>query len=262
MNYKNIDIKDLGMGSRIQYKASRVAFFVPRLLSKLTKKLIATPITKAVTGNTYDQIKNAAVDVTLQMQADQADSMQESINQGKQNLEDWQNDREYYISNLGKFKSYQATINNLVKKQNRLIQSPKKILVAKNYVKIMKARNAGRKVEKQTKKMVESIVAEYKMRQQQMKDKAVEIEALKQALQQAQQDLGTMQQDYQKFETENSDIISQINEDNTIESTYKTVEPESDELVEQMSAFGQNGMPKSGDDNLDKFGLEESTKTR
>ena len=41
MNYKNININELGLKQRISYRASRVALFVPRLLAKLSTKLAA-----------------------------------------------------------------------------------------------------------------------------------------------------------------------------------------------------------------------------
>lgn len=208
MAYKNIDVSELGRKQRITYKASKVAFFVPRLLSSLAKKVVGNPVTRVVTGTDYDSIKAAAVDLTMQMQKEQADELQEKIDTGRTNITDWENDSEYYIGNIGKFKSYQSTINDLEKKQLKLRQAPKRLLVARNYLAIMKQMRVVRKEEKQQEKLVKQAVEEYLMKKQALESKKLEMEALASAFQKAQAELGELQADVTGFETEHADIVA------------------------------------------------------
>jgi len=209
-SYKNINLSDLGTKQKITQVASRVALFVPRLLGKLATKLVVNPITKLVSGQTYEQVKDAAVALTLEAQREQADELDEKIEEGYQNLEAWEEDREYYISNLSKYKSYRSTIEDLVKKQTRLCSSPKKIAVAKNYFVVMKAFREKHKELKAHREMVQKIVYEYQMKKQQLESKKLEVEALEQALTAARSELGNMQQEFTQFENKHGDIVSQI----------------------------------------------------
>lgn len=223
MAYKNIDIKELGLRQRIVFKASRVAFFVPRLLSKLAKKVIANPITKLVTGVSYDTVKAGATNIAMQAQNDMADGLQSKIDEGKQNLEDWKNDPEYLIGNMAKYKAYDSTIRHLEKKQARLRRSPKKLLVARTYFEAMKQYRNTHKASKQTAKMVKEVVQEYQSRVSMMESKKQEIEALSAALAQAQKDFGTMQTEFDTFKEENREVLEHVEE--PVESRKPVVDP-------------------------------------
>lgn len=224
MAYKNIDIKELGLKQRITYKASRYAFFVPRLLSKLAKKVVVSPITKMVSGQEYEDVKVAAVDLAKQIQSEKANEMTDRITEGRQNLEDWKNDKEYYIGNLGKYKSYEATINDLEKKQIRLMRSPRKLLVAKSYLDVMKAFRAQFKEEKENKKAAEAIVREYESKKLAVENKRKEIETLREqissleaTLQTATLDLKNLDFNASVFEADNKDIINMYGKASDIE---------------------------------------------
>lgn len=247
MAYKNIDINELGLKQRIQYKSSRVAFFVPRLLSKLAKKVVLNPITKAIAGESYDDVKLAAQQGVMAYQNELADEMQEKIDEGQANLEAWKDDSEYYIGNMGKYKSYQSTINDLVKKQTKLRQSPKKLLVASTYVGIMKASAKEKKEEKKQMKMVKNIVAEYKAKQAAMQSKQLEMDALKAALAKSERDMAAMQGDLRQFATDNADILNQVD----AQDKEATVDH-----MDAMSDFAKNGGQPAANANGVDFGLD------
>jgi len=224
MAYKNININELGLKQRVTYGASKVVFLVPRLLAKLSEKLIVEPITKVVTGGeSVEQVAAVATDVTLKMQAEEADEMQEKIDESNQNLEDWKNDQEYYVGNLAKYKSYQSTINDLVKKQAKLRTKPKRLLVAQNYLNVMKAYREKHKENKANEKMIKAIVEEYQMKKAEMEAKQLEIESLRKALSDAEQNYNDMQQGFNSFYQENSSIVSQISEQDAKEEQAKTM---------------------------------------
>lgn len=240
MAYKNINVNELGLKQKISYKASRVAFFVPRLLSKLATKLIINPITKIVSGENYEQVNAAATQVTMDMQKDMADEMQGKIDEGHQNLEEWQNDQEYLIGNMAKYKAYNSFIGELENKQVKLRRSPKKLLVARNYIEIMKQYRDVHKEEKKQRKLVQQVVEEYEAKKAEIEKKQREREALLEALNQVNTDLSSLTQNLAGFENENSDIL-----DNVQEQPVAQAQPTNsdEELMDQMSQFAENSEP-------------------
>ena len=178
MNYKHINLNELGGQNKIVKTGSRVAMFVPRLLGKLSVKLVLEPVTKITTGQTFEQVKDAAVDLTMQMQEKEAAELEEQISVGVQNLSDWKEDREYYIGNLAKYRDYQVSIEKLAQKRNKLISSPKRLLVAKNYFLVMKAFREKNKEVKANAKVMQQIVNEYKAKKDAYIAKHKEVEYL------------------------------------------------------------------------------------
>lgn len=263
MAYKNIDINELGMKQKIQYKASRVAFFVPRLLTKLAKKVVLNPVTKIVTGNSYEEIKSAATQGVMAYQNELADDMQEEIDNRKEAQEAWSNDSDYMIGNLGKFKAHQSYVNDLEKKQKKLRQSPKKLLVARTYVDVMKSRSKERKEEKKVAKMVKAVIEEYTARQEIIKAKQLEIDALKDALARAQKEVGDMQGELNNFAVENAEIINQMGDDAepTVEQTSVQTEApaQDDNMINLMSSFAQNGGQPIDPAAMAQYGLNTQT---
>ena len=207
--YKNINLSDLGTRQKITQVASKVALFVPRLLGKLATKLVINPITKLATGQTYEQVRNAAVDITMAVQEEQAAALDERIEEGHKNLVAWQEDTDYYISNLGKYKSYQSTIEDLEKKRTRLLSSPKRLLVAKHYRYAMSKFIAKHKEEKANEKLIQKVVSEYKRKQEEIVQKELEVEALRQALKESEASLQQLRKETKDFETENASILNQ-----------------------------------------------------
>ena len=94
-SYKNINLNELRQSPEIVKKSAKIAMFVPRLIAKLSTKLVINPITKIYSGSDYEQVKNAAVDLTMQMQEAEATELKEQINEGMQTLNDFKEDREY-----------------------------------------------------------------------------------------------------------------------------------------------------------------------
>lgn len=262
MAYKNIDINELGLKQKIQYKASRVAFFVPRLLTKLAKKVILNPVTKVVTGNSYEEIKSAATQGVMAYQNEMADDMQEEIDARKEAQEDWQNDSDYMIGDLGKFKAHQSYVNDLEKKQKKLRQAPKKLLVARTYVDVMKSRSKERKEEKKVAKMVKAVIEEYTARQELIKAKQLEVEALKDALARAQKEVGDMQGELSNFAVENAEIINQMGDDAepTVTQPEAPAAPtQDDDMINLMSTFAQNGGQPMDPNAMAQYGLNTPT---
>lgn len=291
MNYKNINLSELGTKQKITYVASKVALFVPRLLGKLSAKLIVNPITKVVTGgSTYEEVKDAAVDLTMQMQQEEAFDMEEKILTGKQILEAWADDKEYYIGNIGKFKSYKSTLEDLMKTRAKLVESPKKLLVAKNYLTVMKVFRAKHQEYKANQEMIQKIVGEYQARQEALKNKELEINVLEDALRKAREDAVAMRKGNETFERTNASIIAQVREqmaqkeaiveDATAAETNFVIpsplielgaEPmptplgankfPPEEIAAILSEMGETAQQTAGDPNadLESYGLEPKT---
>lgn len=224
MNYKNINVNELGLKQKITYNASRIALCVPRLLARLSKKLVANPITKLVTGHSYEEVKEEAVNKTMQMQEKQAIEMQPKIEEGVTNLEQWQEDEYYYQTDKAKFKSYKSFVNDLVKKQNKLLESPKRLLVARNYLDTMKKFREEKKERKKVRKMVQEIVNDYLIKKQNLKEKELEVQALEAALSSARAELAEMNKDIEEFKTENAEIVEQVEaEDSYVDAEVEPV---------------------------------------
>ncbi len=221
--YKKIDIEDLGLKQRFIYKFSKGACLVPKLLLKMSEKLI-NPITKKITGGfTFNDVKAAATDITMQMQNDEANNMQSKIDEGKEILQNWQADKEYYIENLGKFKSYQATINDLENSQIKLRQAPKPIRVAKNYFKAMMAYHKQYKKEKSRINTIKQVIETYQNAKISLEMDEAELESLRNEIAKKEQEIKQKRTDFNKFVIDNQEIISQIKledqpkKDNTVE---------------------------------------------
>ena len=209
-SYKNINLDELNQSPKIVKKAAKVAMFVPRLLAKLSTKLVINPITKIYSGSDYEQVKNAAVDLTMQMQEAEAVELKEQIDEGVKNLNDWKDDRDYYIGNLASYNSYQRTIEKLSKKRNKLMGSPKRLLVAKNYFVVMKAFKEKNKEIKQNAKLVQQIVDNYQAKNDAVIAKKLEVKKLEEALEKARTELTVATEELNNYKEENYDIISQI----------------------------------------------------
>lgn len=209
-SYKNINLDELRQSPEIVKKAAKVAMFVPRLLAKLSTKLVINPITKIYSGSDYEQVKNAAVDLTMQMQEAEATELKEQIDTGVQTLTDFKEDREYYIGNLAKYRAYQTYIEKLSKKYNKVISSPKRLLVAKNYLVVMKAFKEKNKEIKKNAKLVQQIVDNYQAKNDAVIAKKLEVKKLEEALEKARTELNVATENLNSFKEENYDIISQI----------------------------------------------------
>lgn len=230
-SYKNINANDLDLRARISVTAKKAAFLVPKLLGKMMKALVLNPVTKLVSGQTYEHVKAEAIRGALEDQKEKADELGVKIEEGRANLEDWKNDEEYYTSNIAKYKAYESTIERLEKKQNKLLTVPKKILVAKNYLMAMKAFKKHRKQQKANEKLAKKVVEEYKRRQEEIAQKELEVEALRQALRESELSLQTLKDETKEFEKENAAVISEAAKE---ETTVTEVEaPTEDVKVEE-----------------------------
>lgn len=209
-SYKNINLDELRQSPEIVKKAAKVAMFVPRLLAKLSTKLVINPITKIYSGSDYEQVKNAAVDLTMQMQEAEAVELKEQINEGVQTLNEFRDDREYFIGNIAKYRAYQTYIEKLSKKYNKVVSSPKRLLVAKNYLVVMKAFKEKNKEIKQNAKLVQQIVDNYQAKNDAVIAKKLEVKKLEEALAKAKSELTAATEELNNYKEENYDIISQI----------------------------------------------------
>lgn len=177
-NYKNININELGLKHKITYKASRIALFVPKSLAKLAKKLIVKPITELVTGKDYDKVMGQAVKYTMMEQEIEAEDLAQRFDEGMRNLKEWYNDKEYYIGNLAAYKAYESTLFDLMRKYNKLVNQPRRLLVAKNYLVAMKQSVAKRS----NSKKVKAVVKEYQERTEKIRNLEEQIKEEKRAL--------------------------------------------------------------------------------
>jgi len=209
-SYKNINLNELRQSPEIVKKAAKVAMFVPRLISKLSTKLVLNPITKLYTGQDYEQVKTAAIDLTMQMQEAEAQEIKEQIDEGMQTLSDFKEDREYYIGNLAKYRAYQTYIENLSKKYNKLVSYPKRLLVAKNHLVVMKAFKEKNKEIKRNAKLIQQIVDSYQIKNDAVIAKKLEVKKLEEALAKARAELNVVTENLNSFKEENYEIISQL----------------------------------------------------
>jgi len=240
-SYKNINLNELRQSPEIVKKTAKIAMFVPRLIAKLSTKLVINPITKLYAGQDYEQVKTAAIDLTMQMQETEAQELKAQIDKGIQTLSDFKEDREYYIGNLAKYKAYQTYIEKLSKKYNKLVSSPKRLLVAKNYLEVMKAFKEKNKEIKQNAKLVQQIVDKYQERNDEVIAKRLEVKRLEEALAKAKSELNIATGALNNFKKENYEIISQLpgvmgeaveQEVTQVESVENTI-PEPVQVVEE-----------------------------
>jgi len=251
--YKNINLSDLGTRQKITQIASRVALFVPRLLGKLATKLVINPITKLATGQTYEQVRNAAADIAMAVQEEKAQALDERIEEGHKNLEDWKEDTEYYVGNLAKYKSYESTIEDLEKKQTKLRTSPKKLLVAKHYLTAMKALRSKHRQERLKQKALKKLEKAYEEQMVGLKTQEAEIKALELALSEAKARYEAMKANVEKYELDN-DAEEKV--EAATEPTVVEASPQEQALFAQMANMAALGnVPTSDASVLEAYGL-------
>lgn len=129
---------NLGLGKTLVLGGSRVALFVPRLLGKISEKLILSPVTELTTGIAYNDIKQQSIDIATQVQNKQADEMQTEIDARTQKVENWARDERGNVQDHFWYRAHKNKLDGLVSKQSRLREAPRRIMVAAAYVQLMK----------------------------------------------------------------------------------------------------------------------------
>lgn len=129
---------NLGLGKTLVLGGSRVALFVPRLLGKISEKLILSPVTELTTGMAYNDIKQQSIDIATKVQNKQADEMKAEIDAGKERVENWARDERGNVQDHFWYRANKAKLDRLVSKQSRLREAPRRIMVAAAYVQLMK----------------------------------------------------------------------------------------------------------------------------
>lgn len=129
---------NLGLGKTLVLGGSRVALFVPRLLGKISEKLILSPVTELTTGMAYNDIKQQSIDIATQVQNKQANGMQAEIDAGKERVGNWARDERGNVQDHFWYRANKAKLDRLVSKQSRLRETPRRIMVAAAYVQLMK----------------------------------------------------------------------------------------------------------------------------
>lgn len=135
--YTNKDF-NLGMTKTLVLGGSRVALFVPRLLGKISEKLILSPITKLTTGISHEETKQAAINIVTQVQNNQAAEMQPQIDAGTKKVENWARDERGNVHDYFWYRANKAKLDSLLSKQAGLRAKPRIIMVAAAYVRLMK----------------------------------------------------------------------------------------------------------------------------
>lgn len=175
--YTNKDF-NLGMTKTLVLGGSRAALFVPRLLGKISEKLILSPITELTTGISHEETKQAAIDIVTQVQNNQAAEMQPQIDAGTKKVENWARDERGNVQDHFWYRANKTKLDRLVSKQARLKEAPRRIMVAAAYVQLMKEN--GKKYTEQLKQEYEA-----EMRQRRMEEIDTRIDSIEQQLQQA-----------------------------------------------------------------------------
>ena len=199
--------KMMSPGRKIIYGAARAALFVPRVLGKMTKNIIVNPILKLTTGQTYEQVRDAVVSVAMQVQEKEAEKMNAQIEEGIANLTNWRNDTDYYIGNLGRYKSYESIVNDFVKKQAKLRTSPKPLLVGKVILPVLRKFANTYKAEKAEEQKKERIKQEYREKVEALKEQETEIKALLMALKESKAKYQKVSQELAQFELDYAIIL-------------------------------------------------------
>lgn len=230
MNYTHKNLNELGE-QRVVKTGSKVAMFVPRLLAKLSVKLVVNPITKAVTGQTFEQVKDAAVDLTMQMQAVEADVVKKQLDKEVENYSNLVNgisgSKDLLVSNIAVCKDSQSVIESLSRRYNRLTSAPKRLLVAKNYLKIMKVFSEVRQNLENNNVNNQDIIEMFEVKREAYVSKNNEVKSLEERLLKLQQEqaevteklgkskeeLEYLRQDAETFEKENYDVINNTKEE-------------------------------------------------
>lgn len=129
---------NLGLGKTLVLGGSRVALFVPRLLGKISEKLILSPVTELTTGMAYNDIKQQSIDIATKVENKRANEMQAEIDAGKERVENWARDERGNVQDHFWYRANKAKLDRLVSKQSRLREAPRRIMVAAAYVQLMK----------------------------------------------------------------------------------------------------------------------------
>ena len=139
--YTNKDF-NLGKGTTLALVGSRVALFVPRLLGKISEKLILNPIAEVRTGVSHEEIKQEAIAIATKYENAQADKMKAEIAAGQQTVNNWARDERGNVKNYFWYRKNSNELARLLKRQARLRAKPRMIMVATAYVQLMKIKDA------------------------------------------------------------------------------------------------------------------------
>ena len=130
------------------------------------------------------------------------------------------------------------------------MQSPKRLLVVKNYLAEMKKFRVKHKEQKQIRKMVQQVVNDYLMKRESVKNKELEIRALEDALRTARGELADMEQDLQQFKAANAEIVSQVKADEGyVDAEVEPVVEELTDGLEDNDVAQTILAPQAGADN-------------
>lgn len=139
--YTNKDF-NLGKGTTLALVGSRVALFVPRLLGKISEKLILNPIAEVRTGVSHEEIKQEAIAIATKYENAQADKMKAEIAARQQTVNNWARDERGNVKNYFWYRKNSNELARLLKRQARLRAKPRMIMVATAYVQLMKIKDA------------------------------------------------------------------------------------------------------------------------
>lgn len=183
--------------------ATRVALFVPKLLGKMSEKLIVSPLVKVTTGVTHEQTKQAAVDTVLRRQQEAAKDMEPQIEKTQQEVNKW-SQTQYNngtILDLIKFRMKTKELANQKRTYKRYnAQTPRKILVLTAYVNLMRNNREKHLAELERQAHINQVMNEY----QQMLET---INRYKTMETEAQQQLATLIPNFELFIQTHTDII-------------------------------------------------------
>lgn len=129
---------NLGLGKTLVLGGSRVALFVPRLLGKISEKLILSPVTELTTGMAYNDIKQQSIDIATIVENKRANEMQTEIDARTQKVENWARDERGNVQDHFWYRAHKNKLDGLVSKQSRLREAPRRIMVAAAYVQLMR----------------------------------------------------------------------------------------------------------------------------
>lgn len=139
--YTNKDF-NLGKGTTLALVGSRVALFVPRLLGKISEKLILNPIAEVRTGVSHEEIKQEAIAIATKYENAQANKMKAEIAARQQTVNNWARDERGNVKNHFWYRANSNKLASLLKRQARLRAKPRMIMVATAYVQLMKIKDA------------------------------------------------------------------------------------------------------------------------
>lgn len=132
---------NLGKGTTLAIVGSRVALFVPRLLGKISEKLILNPIAEIRTGVSHEEIKQEAIGVATRYENEQANKMQPEIDEGQKKVDNWARDERGNVKNHFWYRANSNKLAGLLKKQAKRRAKPRIIMVAAAYVQLMRIKD-------------------------------------------------------------------------------------------------------------------------